>query len=153
MDFTFLVIGIGNTLRRDDGAGWLFAQVLADALRHAGATVALILQQQLTPETAEIIAEQGTVQVIFVDASIEAKTVTIEAVRDKDASSPSSHHVAPATLLAVARRLYSADATGWLVQLPARDLSHGEGLSDHAASSLDYAGAVAANLLAQSMRR
>ncbi len=153
MDPTFLVIGIGNTLRRDDGAGWFFAQMLADALRHAGAAVGLILQQQLTPETAEIIAEHGTVQVIFVDASVEAKTVTIEAVRDERASSPSSHHVAPATLLAVARRLYGAEAAGWLVQFPARDLSHGEGLSDHAASSLDHAGAVAADLLAQTMRR
>ncbi len=44
MDPTFLVIGIGNTLRRDDGAGWLFAQALADALQDAGAAVELILQ-------------------------------------------------------------------------------------------------------------
>ena len=39
-----LVIGIGNTLRRDDGAGWLFAQALADELRSAGVEVDLLLQ-------------------------------------------------------------------------------------------------------------
>ena len=72
MDSTFLVIGIGNTLRRDDGAGWFFAQALADALHNAGAAVELILQQQLTPETAEIVAEQAAAQVVFVDASVEA---------------------------------------------------------------------------------
>ncbi len=149
MDPTFLVIGIGNTLRRDDGAGWLFAQALADALQDAGAAVELILQQQLTPETAEIVAEQGAAQVIFVDASIEVQTVTLETVRGEGASSPASHHVAPATILAIARRLYGVEAVGWLVQLPARDLGHGEGLSDHAAASLGNAGAVAANLLTQ----
>lgn len=153
MDATFLVIGIGNTLRRDDGAGWLFAQALADALRNAGTAVELILQQQLMPETAEIVAEQGAAQVVFVDASIETETVTIEMVRDKSASFSASHHVAPATILAVAHRLYGAEAAGWLVQIPARDLGHGEGLSEHTAACLDEADAIAANLLAQTMRR
>lgn len=153
MDPTFLVIGIGNTLRRDDGAGWFFAQALAEALVDAGTAVELILQQQLTPETAEIVAEHGVAQVVFVDASIEAETVTLETVRDEGGSSPSSHHVAPATILAVARRLYGAESAGWLVQLPARDLGHGEGLSDHAAASLGDVEAVAANLLAQTKHR
>ncbi len=153
MDATFLVIGIGNTLRRDDGAGWLFAQALADALRTAGAVVELILQQQLMPETAEIVAEQGAAQVVFVDASVEAETVTLETIPDESASSGTSHHVAPATILAVARRLYGAEVNGLLVQLPARDLGHGEGLSDYAAACLDEADAIAANLLAGMMHR
>ena len=78
---------------------------MADALQDAGAAVELILQQQLTPETTEIVAEQGAARVIFVDASIEVQTVTLETVRGEGASSPASHHVAPATILAVARRL------------------------------------------------
>ncbi len=46
----FLVIGLGNTLRRDDGAGWIFAQSLVDALQDAGVHAALILNNNSLPK-------------------------------------------------------------------------------------------------------
>ena len=63
------VIGIGNTLRRDDGAGWLLAQALAATLEEAGCPVHLTLQPQLLPELAAEATELQPAQVIFVDAS------------------------------------------------------------------------------------
>jgi len=145
----FLVIGIGNTLRRDDGAGWVFAQALVDALHCAGADVALILQPQLTPEMAESVAEQRGTSVVFVDASVATERVALTAVPDDEAAAPASHQLAPATILAIARHLYGVQVAGWLVQIPIQDLNHGEGLSRYAASSLDHADAIAVELLAQ----
>lgn len=153
MDPAFLVIGIGNTLRRDDGAGWLFAQALVDALRGAGTDVELILQQQLTPELAELVAELGATQVIFVDASTECTAVTLARVPEVAAGAPASHHLAPATILAIARRLYGAEAIGWLVHLPAYEFSHGEGLSDQAAFNMNRADATVTELLVQTILR
>ena len=153
MGSAFLVIGIGNTLRRDDGAGWLFARGLGDALCDTGAEAEVIVRQQLTPELAEVVAEHGVAHVVFVDASTEIMTVALTAVPDAEATPPSSHHFTPATILAIARRLYGAEITGWLVHLPAFDFSHGEGLSGHAASSMNLADAIAAELLARANPR
>ncbi len=145
----FLVIGLGNTLRRDDGAGWIFAQSLVDALQDAGVHAALILQQQLTPEIAENAAEQGATSIVFVDASVVAEAVTLTEVSEHEEVAPISHQLAPTTILAIARRLYGTQVFGWLVQLPAHDLGHGEGLSRYAASNLEHVNIVAAKLLAE----
>ena len=55
-----LVVGIGNTLRRDDGAGCFFAEALAAELVRAGVDVTLELHHQLAPELAN-----GSVLVLF----------------------------------------------------------------------------------------
>ncbi|MGF1587982.1 MAG: hydrogenase maturation protease [Pleurocapsa sp.] len=64
----YLVIGYGNTLRSDDGAGQSAAnQIAAWGLPN----VRSLAVHQLTPELAEDIANADTV--IFVDAVISAK--------------------------------------------------------------------------------
>lgn len=142
-----LVIGIGNTLRRDDGAGWLFAQALADELRMAGAEVDLILQHQLTPELAEFAAEQAPQHLVFVDASTAVDEVALTAIAPGPGAAPVSHHLTPATILAIAHRLYGVSGRGWLVQLAARDLEHGEGLSTTAARGMETVQTIAAEIL------
>lgn len=60
-----LVIGCGNSLRRDDGAGPRVVEMLA-ALDLPG--VQTIVCQQLTPELADAVARSGAV--VFVDAAV-----------------------------------------------------------------------------------
>ena len=71
-----LVIGYGNDLRSDDGAGRVVADRL-DALALPDVTVRSVIQ--LTPELALEIAKFDTV--VFVDASVEvAETISTPVV-------------------------------------------------------------------------
>jgi hydrogenase maturation protease len=62
-----LVIGFGNPLRGDDGAGWRAAELIAADLRARGVTV--VGRHQLTLELAEDVSEADIV--MLVDASCE----------------------------------------------------------------------------------
>lgn len=148
-----LVIGIGNTLRRDDGAGWLFAQALAAQLQKADATVNLLLRQQLTPELAAEAAEVDPDQIVLVDASLDVEEATLTelapsaATRANPLFPPHAHRLDAGTLLALMRYLYAVQARSWLVQTPAYDFGHGEGLSERAQKGLQAVPAIAACLL------
>lgn len=154
---SILVIGIGNTLRRDDGAGWLFAEALASELQKAGRRVHLVLQHQLTPELAEEAAELRPSHVIFVDASVTTHDARLTPLPDAalvsgaSATSASAnvagHGLSPAALLALMRRLYAVAAAGWLVQTPAEDFGHGEGLSEAAQHGVETAPRIASAFL------
>ncbi len=146
-----LIFGIGNTLRRDDGAGWLFAEALASHLRQAGLTVHLELHHQLTPDLALDAAEFQPAAIVFVDASIAVAEPTLTPLAPLDAderAGAASHGLTPAALLTLMRRLYAVTAPGFLVQTPAEDFGHGEGLSARAQRGLDHVAAIAQHLLA-----
>lgn len=159
-DRAALVIGYGNSLRRDDGAGLILGEAIVDAWRNDGLPVSLITAHQLSPELAEDIAASGAEIIIFVDA-IDARRATgadpesspvpsenagmvhtcVQAVpiaADSFAGniSPSlGHHLKPATVLLYASRLYDFEGAGWLISVPGYDFDHGEGLS-HTTSRL-----------------
>lgn len=141
-----LIIGIGNTLRRDDGAGWFFAEALAAALEAAGRPVHLELHHQLTPELAIEAAELEPGAIIFVDASIAVDEATLSVLTVTDAEVGAGHGLTPTMLLALLRHLYAVDTAAWLVQTPARDFGHGEGLSEVAQRGVDAASALASQL-------
>ena len=63
----FLIIGYGNTLRGDDGAGPRVAEAVA-ALNYPG--VRTLVCPLLTPELADPISRAGAV--LFVDAAVDA---------------------------------------------------------------------------------
>ena len=65
----YLIIGVGNTLRRDDGAGILLAEAVAGALAEQGKAVEIRLLQQLLPEMAEEICEIKAQTVLIADCS------------------------------------------------------------------------------------
>jgi len=139
-----LIIGIGNTLRRDDGAGWRMAEALAAVLAQAGVAVHLELCQQLTPEVAEAAAELAPAAIVFVDASPAVPAPTVTPLHADASGGAASHHLSPVTLLAILDALYGVKVAGWLVQTPAEDFGHGEGLSTAAQRGVDEAPAVAA---------
>ena len=61
---SFIIIGIGNNTRQDDGLGWKFVENLEEAGFDQNN---LLLKYQLMVEDAELISNYNTV--IFVDAS------------------------------------------------------------------------------------
>ena len=122
----FLVIGYGNTLRRDDGAGPWVAERITNLL---GTAVDCWIERQLLPEMAERISQAQ--RVVFVDAQSGTTEMQVRQLR-LDAPSPATgtHYCDPINLLTLAATLFgSAAPLAWLVTIPADDFSHGEGLS------------------------
>jgi len=141
-----LVIGYGNTLRSDDGAGPEAASILAGDPRLAGAEVLAV--QQLVPELALDMSRASIV--VLVDASVTGRPgeVTVRPVVAAGAGEmggtagmagapgPSSHHVGPAELLGLARELYGAAPSAFVVSIGAADLGPGEELSPEVRAAL-----------------
>lgn len=116
-----LVIGFGHPLRRDDGVGLWVAQKLEGL-----PGVQVVTTQALTPELIPKIATSDLV--LFVDARVGAGPVRWERIRP-GAHPPLSHSLSPRALLSWAERLFGDAPEGWLVTVPARDLSFGQGFS------------------------
>jgi hydrogenase maturation protease len=128
MTASSLVIGFGNTLRSDDGAGPAVVREL-ETLRLPGVVTRSF--HQLTPDLAESIARAD--HVIFVDARIgpPAEGLRIEPVAPPtQASQCLAHAINPATLVGLAGILYGRPSgRAWLVTIPIVDLAFGETLS------------------------
>lgn len=136
-----LVVGYGSELRRDDAVGRRVAEAV-DRLGLAGVTV--VTSTQLVPELVEPIAAAG--RVVFVDASIDVAEAT---VRPLAASTgvDGSHHATPAELLGLVDAIGLPCPPAFLVEVPASDLSLGEGLSEHTATAVGRAVDEVVNLI------
>ncbi len=120
-----LVIGYGNTLRRDDGIGPKVAEAVAE-LNVPG--VRSLACPQLTPELAEPIAHAK--RVVFVDAAVDSpREVQLRALEPAKTSQIMAHAADPSTLLALARDLYGHAPTTWWLTIPVEELGFGEELS------------------------
>jgi hydrogenase maturation protease len=125
-----LVIGVGNTLRGDDGVA---ARVLE--LLEARAPGAFVLKATLSllPELADDLVAHA--RVIFVDADVLAREVTLRPVEEERAG---LHRFAPWGVVAMARSLgFLGEA--WVCSLPVEALGAGEGLSPAAVATADEA--------------
>jgi hydrogenase maturation protease len=93
-----LIIGYGNTLRGDDGVGWVAGQLLERKLR-LDHSVKVTVVQQLTPELVEHISRAGLV--IFIDASVVDSPGHISCRRIYPDMTPPrfSHEMGPERLL------------------------------------------------------
>lgn len=131
-----LVVGVGNTLRGDDGVA---ARVLELLARHPSKHLDLRPTLSLLPELAVDIARHG--RVIFVDADVQVENVTLERLEGEVARA-GLHSFAPSTLVAYARDLgFRGDA--WVCRLPVEAMEPGAPLSARAAAAAQEA----ANLL------
>jgi hydrogenase maturation protease len=122
-----LVIGWGNPLRGDDGAGVAVAEALLQRPR-AGREVLAV--HQLTPELALAVA--GAERVFFVDARVERLDEGICSERvmaEADGGGLSTHAGTPQALLHLAACLYDAHPEAWLFSIPARQLDVGAACS------------------------
>jgi hydrogenase maturation protease len=131
-----LVIGYGNPLRRDDGAGPALARRIAD-LRLPG--VEVIEAHQLLPEHAAALSRAD--RALFVDASAEPGLAAPRMRELQPSAEPSlaPHASDPEALLALAAILFEHSPEARLLEIPAADLSIGEGLSTATLEACDQA--------------
>ncbi len=132
-DAAALVIGYGNSLRRDDGAGLILAAKLAAQLQAQGRTITLLTSHQLNPEMAEDIAETNAPAVFFVDAEAAGENgpfaIRLAPVATGENSPSLGHHFSPGLLMIYAANLYGYAGAAWTLTVPGYDFAHGEGLS------------------------
>jgi hydrogenase maturation protease len=137
-----LVIGIGNTLRGDDGVGWRLAEQLRGWKRPFLEVSAV---HQLTPELAPRLAAAG--EVLFIDACFTdarfgedgvscPRLVPLAPGDGAGGSARLSHHTTPEALLALAQRLYGRRPPAWCLRIPAHDHQLGTRLSAATAAQL-----------------
>lgn len=123
-----LILGFGNADRQDDGLAWHV--LVGVAARHGQAVrspdddlpslpggVDLLFQLQLTPELAEDLAAYD--RVCFVDAhtgNID-EDVALSPVVPGYQASPFTHHLTPATCVAIAGALYGRAPKSVLVSV------------------------------------
>lgn len=133
-ELSVLVIGYGNTLRGDDGAG---PKVAEEIERLNLPNVRALSLGLLAPEIADPVSKAG--KVIFVDASAEANEVSVSPVAPGESSQVMAHAAEPATILALARDLFGRAPNAWLVAIPACDFSPGENFSQTTARGVKTA--------------
>ena len=133
-----LVIGIGNSLRGDDGVGVLLAEQVG------GRSV-----QQLTPELAAELAELEAV--LFIDAWLAPAGGPPQLVEliPAGAGAPDTHRLEPAELLAISQALYGRAPAACLLQVPAHVFEHGNTLSAQLQAALPQAQALMQDWLAR----
>jgi hydrogenase maturation protease len=138
--YVILVIGYGNSLRQDDGAGIQLANLLVQACHNAALPAELLLTHQLTPELALDIAQSHVKTVTFADTRIAHSSsdsqVRITPLPVAEYADPVGHHLNPATLLVYAQGLYSCQPEAWLATVPGTCFGHGEILSAHTRNAL-----------------
>jgi len=123
-----LVIGYGNPLRQDDGIGWVAASRLRQ--RPPPGEVEIIPAHQLMPEMAEPISRADGVLFLDLDMTLAPGQVRVQAVEEgQSRGSGFTHHVSPATLLAMARALYGAAPRAFLVTGGGEWFGYGDRLS------------------------
>jgi len=120
-----LVIGVGNTLRRDDGLG----PFIATSLPPIPGVITLAVHQ-LTAELTEQLS--GVDRVLFIDASMTDEQIKLKRITERNV--PPGHVFAPAALLALARAIHGTAPEGWLLPVPGSDFDFGEQLSSQAAA-------------------
>ncbi len=130
-----LVIGYGNDLRSDDGAGRAVAEMVSD-LDLPG--VEVLTMSQLTPELTLEIA--GQAKVVFVDADVDVSEVT---VRQVTAGPPGggvmTHHGDPATLLTLTATVGPLPDEAVVISIPATNLEMGFELSPRTENAVGQA--------------
>lgn len=124
-----LVIGYGNPLRSDDGAGWRAAEILSDDPRAARARV--LACHQLTPELAEDVSKASLL--VLIDATSETHNAgeisTCPLVGRPRSGRLYSHHVDPVGLLELATALFGQAPPAVQVSVGVADLEVGTELS------------------------
>jgi hydrogenase maturation protease len=131
-----LLIGCGNPLRGDDGAGPAAAAACADQVPD----VEIIVVHQLTPELSEPISRAPIV--IFIDAGVDgsAGAVRITALAKRsDVDAPVSHHLTPSALLELAAGLYERCPPAFLVTIGGGRFEMEEGLSRKVSAAIPVA--------------
>lgn len=133
---SFIIIGIGNNTRQDDGLGWKFVEKLEEASFNQKN---LVLKYQLMVEDAELISNYNTV--IFVDASKTKLENGFEFSECKPSEiiNFSTHFVPPNQILNLCQKVYNKTPKSYIMAIEGFDWDIKIGLSKKASTNLDKA--------------
>jgi hydrogenase maturation protease len=126
-----LILGYGNTLRRDDGLGIYAAQTLASTALPVDVEVRAC--HQLSPELSVTLAQVE--RAVFIDVALAADGEKPGMIKIRElhprTTQPSgiTHHFDPETLLAMAETLYGHTPRATLFSVTAEKFDLKEGLS------------------------
>lgn len=149
-----LVLGYGNPLRGDDGAGAAVIERLQrpsplPEAEGAAATspltkaeeVGLLTAHQLMPEHVDELVQAD--HVIFVDASVEvpagevrARTVVADTTGE---AATTAHHMTPAVLLGLCEAMYARAPAATTIAIGVEAMGYGEALSPTVDRAVDQA--------------
>jgi hydrogenase maturation protease len=126
MPCRLLVIGYGNSLRSDDGAGVRVAEAVG---RWGHPDIRSLAVPQLTPEIADGLAVAESV--VFVDARVaeEGSDIEIEAIEPATSVGGVGHVSDPRSLLALTRWLHGRSPRAHLLTVPGVEFALGEEMS------------------------
>jgi hydrogenase maturation protease len=135
---TTLIVGYGNSLRADDGIGWVAAEQLAKIFTDP--EVRVLARHQLTFELA---AEAANVErLVLIDATqagIPGRVAVEKIMPSEKTPSAFTHDLKPNELVACARQLYGSAPETWLVSVTGERFAYGDELSPSAAAALPEA--------------
>lgn len=130
-----MIIGVGNTLRSDDGAGAYVCDVIEQLKIE---NVFILKAQQLQTEIITALFHYD--KIIIVDASVTATEVILKKSDESlDTPMSSSHHTHPAALYSLAKQLYKKELNLYTCAIPVKNFEMGEGLSVFAKMNADEA--------------
>ncbi len=133
-----LVIGYGNPLRSDDGAGPAVAARLERDPRMAG--VAIRSEHQLTPELAQDASGASLLVLVDADAEAEPGRVTVRRLEAAgEAGTAWTHHLDPAGLVGLARELWGTAPPVVVVSVGPASLEVGERMTPVVAAAVERA--------------
>ena len=120
-----LVLGLGNPLRGDDGAGPRVIRLLA--ARDLAGRVRLAHELSVAPD----VAEASRLIVVEVDADLPPGRIEVRSLHPGlDAEGdPFREHLSPDALLSLADSLYGVEVPGYAVTIGGRSFAPGSGLS------------------------
>jgi len=143
---SLLIVGYGNTSRRDDGVALHVLRRLRAVLGlslddweansslcpdgGARKPLAMICMHQLAPEMAELVAQYDAV--IFMDAHVAAagwEPVAWQELCPAYQTGLVGHHLKPSVILALSRSLYGHSPRGYTLSILGHDFDFGETLS------------------------
>jgi hydrogenase maturation protease len=125
-----LLVGYGNPLRTDDGAGPAVAELVAADPALVGLGLEVRTAHQLTPELAVDVAASSLLLLVDAAEGPPAGEVGVRRVEGHPETDPSmTHHLEPESLLGLARGLFGASPPAVVVSIGTRSLEVGEGLT------------------------
>jgi hydrogenase maturation protease len=126
-----LLIAVGNPLRGDDGVAHRVLELLGPEVA-AEMEVETRSVLQLTPELAAEMA--GFESVVFLDAAVDSRSVTIREVPGLCGPASLTHVSRPSEIVALATKVFGFKGRALQCRIPVDHLDAGEGLSAQAES-------------------
>jgi hydrogenase maturation protease len=131
-----LLVGIGNSGRKDDGLGWKFAGLVSESGR---SVIDCEYRYQLQVEDVLMTCHYD--KVIFVDATHEVLEdgYELKPCRVAPHYYYSSHMQSPETILYLAKELYNKEPEAWVLAITGKQWGLGTSLSLEAERNLEKA--------------